>query len=83
MRSDHTATELAMPQPPLTAPLDDAGESASLGEIRALARVTFCFAWLFGLEQFLTGAADDVPRSKQRRLGNQGNSVSKRGRLRR
>ncbi|KAA1011598.1 hypothetical protein FVF58_13955 [Paraburkholderia panacisoli] len=64
MRSDHTATELATPQPPLASPLDDAGESVSHREIRALARVTFCFAWLFGLEPFLTGTADDVPRSK-------------------
>jgi hypothetical protein len=64
MRSDHTATEVATPQPPPTAPLDGAGESVSHREIRALARVTFCFAWLFGLEPFLTGAADDVARSK-------------------
>ncbi|MFL9965762.1 hypothetical protein PQR02_33015 [Paraburkholderia sediminicola] len=64
MRSDHTGAELAPPQSPLAAAIDDAGESVSPKEIRALARVTFSFAWLFGLEPFLTGAADEVLRSK-------------------
>lgn len=64
MRPDHTATELATPQRPLAASLDHVGERAPHREIRALERVTFCFAWLFGLEPFLTGPADDVPRSK-------------------
>ena len=64
MRSDHTATELAPPPAPLTMPLDDAGESVSQRPIRVLTRVTFCFAWLFGLEPFLTGPADGESRSK-------------------
>jgi hypothetical protein len=45
-------------------PLDAAGESASQKQAGAFARVTFCFAWLFGLEPFLSGPADDSPRSK-------------------
>jgi hypothetical protein len=44
-------------------PLGDAGESASRQPASAFARVTFCFAWLFGLEPFLTGSADDLRRS--------------------
>jgi hypothetical protein len=64
MRSDHTATDLAQPQPPLAPLLDAAGESASRRQIGTAARVTFCFAWLFGLEPFLTGPADNASRAK-------------------
>ena len=69
MRSDHTATELAQSQPPLAPltplamPLDGAGDTGSRKQVGALARVTFCFAWLFGLEPFLTGQPDDQARS--------------------
>jgi hypothetical protein len=64
MRSDHTATELAPPQPPLPTSLDAAGEGASRRQIGTLARVTFCFAWLFGLEPFLTNPTDSESRAK-------------------
>lgn len=64
MRSDHTATEFAQPQPMLATPLDGVGETAPQSQPGALARVTFCFAWLFGLEPFLIGAAEDAPRSR-------------------
>jgi hypothetical protein len=39
-------------------PLDDTGANAPRRHVSALARVTFCFAWLFGLEPFLAGPAD-------------------------
>jgi hypothetical protein len=45
-------------------PLDAAGDSVSQRPVRAFARVIFCFAWLFGLDPFLTGPTDDEPRSK-------------------
>ncbi|MGF6572323.1 hypothetical protein SAMN05443245_3456 [Paraburkholderia fungorum] len=65
MRSDHTAAEFAQPQPQpvLATPLQAADEITSQEPMRLLTRVTFCFAWLFGLEAFLTGYADDAPRS--------------------
>ncbi|NKJ50999.1 hypothetical protein CIC12_30620 [Burkholderia sp. SG-MS1] len=63
MRSDHTATDLAPAQPPLAMPLDDAGDNAL--HLSALARVTFCFAWLFGLEPFLTEPVDLESRSNR------------------
>ncbi|RKT20687.1 hypothetical protein B0G69_4008 [Paraburkholderia sp. RAU2J] len=65
MRSDHTATDLAPAQRPLAMPLDDAGDNAPRRHVSAFARVTFCFAWLFGLEPFLTGPADVESRSKR------------------
>jgi hypothetical protein len=67
MRSDHAATELPQSQLPLVAPLDDAGESVSRPQVRARARFTFCFAWLFGLEPFLTGSASDAPHARLER----------------
>jgi hypothetical protein len=44
-------------------PLDGGGDTGSRKQVGALARVTFCFAWLFGLEPFLTGQPDDRARS--------------------
>jgi hypothetical protein len=67
MRSDHTATEMAPPPAPPGRPLDNAGDGVSQKPVRGLARVVFCFAWLFGLDPFLTGAADNKPRSKRDR----------------
>lgn len=64
MRSDHTAAEFAQPQPVLLTPLTAADESVPQKPMRALTRVTFCFAWLFGLEPFLTGTTDDTPNSR-------------------
>lgn len=69
MRSDHTAAEFAQPQPQsvLATPLDAVDDTPSQKSVRVLTRVTFCFAWLFGLEPFLTGSADDVLHSQSRR----------------
>ena len=64
MRPDHTATELAQPHARPAAPLDGAGESVPQRRVRVLTRVTFCFAWLLGLEPFLTEATDDARRSR-------------------
>lgn len=65
MRPDHTATDYAAPQPLLPSPLDGV-ESLPRKQVFTLARVTFCFAWLFGLEAFLSGSGDDVPRLHDR-----------------
>ena len=59
MRPDQTATEFSQHQPLLVTPLPDLMERAPQRQLGLLARVTFCFAWLFGLEPFLTGAADE------------------------
>uniref|UniRef100_UPI0039E413ED hypothetical protein n=1 Tax=Paraburkholderia sp. TaxID=1926495 RepID=UPI0039E413ED len=62
MRSDRTAAEFAQPQPLPGALLDDAGENVRRRPARALTRVAFCFAWLFGLEPFLTVSSDEATR---------------------
>ncbi|WP_027802185.1 hypothetical protein [Paraburkholderia dilworthii] len=59
MRPDQTATEFSQHQPLLVTPLSDVSQRAPHRQLGLFARVTFCFAWLFGLEPFLTGAADD------------------------
>lgn len=65
MRSDHTAAEFTQPQPqPMLATPLQATDEITQEPMRVLTRVTFCFAWLFGLEAFLTGYADDPSRSK-------------------
>lgn len=64
MRPDHTATEYAQTSSLLATPLEGAGESMPQPQISTLARVTFCFAWLFGLEPFLTGLGDEPPHSR-------------------
>ncbi|WNC92799.1 hypothetical protein RI103_31805 [Paraburkholderia sp. FT54] len=64
MRPDQTATEFAQTQPLLATRVDGVAESAPQRPVSALARVTFCFAWLFGLEPFLTGSGDEMPRSR-------------------
>ncbi|RZF25318.1 hypothetical protein EVC45_33995 [Paraburkholderia sp. UYCP14C] len=65
MRTDHTAAELAQPQPLPRSSLDDANETLSQPPVRALTRIAFCFAWLFGLEPFLATPSDD-PRDSRR-----------------
>ncbi|WGS54399.1 hypothetical protein LFL96_25640 [Paraburkholderia sp. D15] len=62
MRPDHTATDYVSAQPLLPSPLDGI-EVMPRKRVPALTRITFCFAWLFGLEAFLTGSVDDVPSS--------------------
>lgn len=65
MRPDHTAAEFAQPQPQpvLASSLDTVDDIAPQKPLRALTRVTFCFAWLFGLEAFLASSIDDVSRA--------------------
>jgi len=66
MRSDHTADEFTQPHALPGAPLDDAADDAWRPPVRALARATFCFAWLFGLEAFLMTSPDDATRLDRR-----------------
>ncbi|WP_259295161.1 hypothetical protein [Paraburkholderia sp. DHOC27] len=67
MRPDHTADYTASPSLlPLAPPTLDIDASVDGGHAqtpaRPLARITFCFAWLFGLEAFLSaGATDELP----------------------
>ena len=64
MRPDHAATDIVPHQSLLASPfedLDDEGESPR--QTGAFSRITFCFAWLFGLEPFLSGAVTDATRS--------------------
>ncbi len=63
MRPDHTATDF-VPHPALLASPSDAvdDESEPTRQVSAFTRATFCFAWLFGLEPFLTGAASEASR---------------------
>jgi len=64
MQTDRTAAEFAEPQGLPGAPLNDvdADDNARRLPVRALARAAFCFAWLFGLEPFLTASTDDAPK---------------------
>jgi hypothetical protein len=64
MRTDQTAAELAQPQALPGASLDDTSEALPQPPVRALTRVAFCFAWLFGLEPFLTASPDDAADSR-------------------
>ncbi|HEX7932177.1 MAG TPA: hypothetical protein VF573_03730 [Paraburkholderia sp.] len=63
MRPHHTVSELSKSQSILVTPLPGAGarERRRRG---TLTRATFYFAWLFGLEPFLTGTADDASRPR-------------------
>ncbi|WP_345815427.1 hypothetical protein AAGS40_23800 [Paraburkholderia sp. PREW-6R] len=61
MQPDHTATEFAQAQPLLVTPLDGVVGTVPRPRAGALTRVTFCFAWLFGLEPFLSNGAEDSP----------------------
>jgi hypothetical protein len=68
MRSDHTAAEYSASRsamPLASSTLGDSdGDSDSLAQNqpRPLARITFCFAWLFGLEPFLMdGTSEQSP----------------------
>ena len=68
MRNDHTATQLSDPPTLLATPLGSDTADAPMplpdGSPGLLARVAFCFAWLFGLEPFLSGSADGEGRGK-------------------
>jgi hypothetical protein len=64
MRPDHTAHDFTQPQPLLATQMDDADKKPLPRPLNAFTRATFCFAWLFGLEPFLTGAADEASRSR-------------------
>jgi hypothetical protein len=64
MRTDQTVVELAQSQPLPGASLDDASEDVPQPPVQALTRVAFWFAWLFGLEPFLTASPDDTADSR-------------------
>jgi hypothetical protein len=64
MRTDQTIAELVQPQALPGAPLGDTNQDLPQPPVRALTRVAFCFAWLFGLEPFLTAPPDDVANSR-------------------
>jgi hypothetical protein len=78
MRSDHSAAEYstdysspgsAIPLSPPTLGDDDDSGALALGQSRPLARITFCFAWLFGLEAFLSsGTNEQSPSGIDRRM---------------
>ncbi|MGA7779215.1 MAG: hypothetical protein WCA85_16110 [Paraburkholderia sp.] len=61
MRPDHSTADYPVPTAaiPLATPTlgDDDGQSQS--QPRPLTRITFCFAWLFGLEPFLLGGTNE------------------------
>ncbi|MEX3763883.1 hypothetical protein [Paraburkholderia phenoliruptrix] len=61
MRHNQTATDFSQPESMLAAPLSGVVERARRRPLCLLARITFCFAWLFGLEPFLVGTADKRP----------------------
>jgi hypothetical protein len=63
MRPDHTTAHYAPPGEafPLVSPT--AGDDDPQSKHSPLTRVTFCFAWLFGLEPFLAGGTITQSRS--------------------
>ncbi|MGF6774787.1 hypothetical protein P3T18_007308 [Paraburkholderia sp. GAS199] len=67
MRPNHTATDFAAdfvsPSPLLATPADAVADTELPQRTSAFTRMTFCFAWLFGLEPFLTGTSNEMPRS--------------------
>ncbi|MCC8396710.1 hypothetical protein LJ656_29385 [Paraburkholderia sp. MMS20-SJTR3] len=65
MRSDHTTADLTEPQPAPGPSLENAAAPLSRPPMRMLTRVAFCFAWLFGLEPFLSAASEDSSGSKR------------------
>ncbi|EEA01768.1 conserved hypothetical protein [Burkholderia sp. H160] len=68
MRTDETAAESAQPQALPEASLNlDAHEVLPRPPVRVLTRIAFCFAWLFGLEPFLTASPDDAADSRSKR----------------
>lgn len=64
MRPDHTATDFAVHETVLATSLDVAEAHEPQRPSSAFTRMTFCFAWLFGLEPFLTAPETDAPRSR-------------------
>jgi hypothetical protein len=63
MRPDHTTAHYAPPGEafPLVSPTT--GDDDPQSKHSPLTRVTFCFAWLFGLEPFLAGGTITQSRS--------------------
>lgn len=63
MQPDHIATDFAVREPALATPLAPAeAPLESQPRSSVFTRMTFCFAWLFGLEPFLT--APDASHSR-------------------
>jgi hypothetical protein len=54
---------------PLTPPALGDDDGAKQDRQRPLTRITFCFAWLFGLEPFLLGATNEQSPSGANRRG--------------
>jgi hypothetical protein len=61
MRPDHTAVDCLPPRPVLPLASPEASDEASRSQRHggSLARMTFCFAWLFGLEAFLASGTTE------------------------
>jgi hypothetical protein len=55
MRPDHTAADYAPPGEAFPVASPNVGEDGPRAQRSPLTRMTFCFAWLFGLEPFLAG----------------------------
>lgn len=69
MRPDHSAADYSVSHAaiPLAPPTLADGRAQS--QPQPLARITFCFAWLFGLEPFLLGgASEQSPSGMDRRI---------------
>jgi hypothetical protein len=56
--ADFSGSGSAIPLPPPVLGDDDGVEQ---DRQRPLTRITFCFAWLFGLEPFLLGGTNEQP----------------------
>lgn len=69
MRPDHTAVDFSTPHSamPLPTPTLIDGDGLEESQPRPLTRITFCFAWLFGLEPFLLGGTNEAPSSGMKR----------------
>ena len=57
MRPDHTTVDYAPPGEVFPVASPSLGEDDPQPQLGPLTRMTFCFAWLFGLEPFLAGGA--------------------------
>ena len=61
MRPDHSTADYPVQPSAIPLATPTLGDGNGLAQIprQPLARITFCFAWLFGLEPFLTGGASE------------------------
>jgi hypothetical protein len=69
MRPDHSATDYSVSHAAIPLAPPTLGDSHAQSQPQPLARITFCFAWLFGLEPFLLGgASEQSPSGMDRRI---------------